>query len=90
MLKLSTKVALSVHEERMDKIDRIRDMARSSPFHKLLMVQCLKHKGNAVPITGDATNYAPALKEVDIGLSKGIEGTKVEKESFGFSHRGTY
>ncbi|XP_047173424.1 putative calcium-transporting ATPase 13, plasma membrane-type, partial [Vigna umbellata] len=36
-----------------------------------------------VPITGDATNDAPALKHVDIGLSKGIEGTELEKESFG-------
>ncbi|KOM48383.1 hypothetical protein LR48_Vigan07g208700 [Vigna angularis] len=35
----------------MDKINRIRVMARSSPFNKLLMVQCLKQKGNVVPIT---------------------------------------
>ncbi|BAT89768.1 hypothetical protein VIGAN_06082000 [Vigna angularis var. angularis] len=60
----------------MDQIDRIRVMARSSPFDELLMVQCLKQKGNVVPITGDATNDAPALKEVHIGLSKGIEGTE--------------
>ncbi|BAT72729.1 hypothetical protein VIGAN_01016200 [Vigna angularis var. angularis] len=68
-------------EERMDKIDRIRVMARSSPFDKLLMVQCLKHKGEVVAVTGDGTNDAPALKEADIGLSMGIEGTEVAKES---------
>jgi len=69
------------HEEIMDKIDRIRVMARSSPFDKLLMVQCLKHKGHVVAVTGDGTNDAPALKEADIGLSMGIQGTEVAKES---------
>jgi len=68
-------------EERMEKIDRICVMARSSPFDKLLMVQCLKQKGHVVAVTGDGTNDAPALKEADIGLSMGIQGTEVAKES---------
>ncbi|XP_059660442.1 calcium-transporting ATPase 12, plasma membrane-type [Cornus florida] len=69
------------HEERMQKVDDIRVMARSSPFDKLLMVQCLKQKGHVVAVTGDGTNDAPALKEADIGLSMGIQGTEVAKES---------
>lgn len=69
------------HEERMHKVDNIRVMARSSPFDKLLMVQCLKQKGHVVAVTGDGTNDAPALKEADIGLSMGIQGTEVAKES---------
>ncbi|KAK9146561.1 hypothetical protein Sjap_006464 [Stephania japonica] len=69
------------HEERMKKVDRICVMARSSPFDKLLMVQCLKEKGHVVAVTGDGTNDAPALKEADIGLSMGIQGTEVAKES---------
>ncbi|XP_027343236.1 putative calcium-transporting ATPase 13, plasma membrane-type, partial [Abrus precatorius] len=68
-------------EERMDKLDKIRVMARSSPLDKLLMVQCLKQKGHVVAVTGDGTNDAPALKEADIGLSMGIQGTEVAKES---------
>ncbi|KAL6217453.1 hypothetical protein ACLB2K_010670 [Fragaria x ananassa] len=67
--------------ERMQKVDNIRVMARSSPFDKLLMVQCLKQKGHVVAVTGDGTNDAPALKEADIGLSMGIQGTEVAKES---------
>jgi Ca2+-transporting ATPase len=68
-------------EERMEKINKISVMARSSPFDKLLMVQCLKQKGHVVAVTGDGTNDAPALKEADIGLSMGIQGTEVAKES---------
>ncbi|GAU39613.1 hypothetical protein TSUD_276530 [Trifolium subterraneum] len=69
------------HEERLEKVDKISVMARSSPFDKLLMVQCLKQKGHVVAVTGDGTNDAPALKEADIGLSMGIQGTDVAKES---------
>ncbi|KAM1734984.1 hypothetical protein ACFX11_020383 [Malus domestica] len=68
-------------EERMEKVDKICVMARSSPFDKLLMVQCLKQLGHVVAVTGDGTNDAPALKEADIGLSMGIQGTEVAKES---------
>ncbi|KAL3728107.1 hypothetical protein ACJRO7_032801 [Eucalyptus globulus] len=68
-------------EQRAAAIEKIRVMARSSPFDKLLMVQCLKQKGHVVAVTGDGTNDAPALKEADIGLSMGIQGTEVAKES---------
>ncbi|PIA31622.1 hypothetical protein AQUCO_04900134v1 [Aquilegia coerulea] len=68
-------------DERMEKVEKIAVMARSSPFDKLLMVQCLRQKGHVVAVTGDGTNDAPALKEADIGLSMGIQGTEVAKES---------
>ncbi|KAK0607503.1 hypothetical protein LWI29_015972 [Acer saccharum] len=66
------------HEERMDKVDRICVMAGSSPSDKLLMVKCLKEKEHVVVVFGDD---APTLKEADIGLSMGIQGTEVAKES---------
>ncbi|XP_060218170.1 putative calcium-transporting ATPase 13, plasma membrane-type [Lycium barbarum] len=68
-------------EERMEIVEKIRVMARSSPFDKLLMVECLKQKGHVVAVTGDGTNDAPALKAADVGLSMGIQGTEVAKES---------
>ncbi|KAJ8632828.1 hypothetical protein MRB53_026164 [Persea americana] len=68
-------------QERTEMVDKISVMARSSPLDKLLMVQCLKEKGHVVAVTGDGTNDAPALKEANVGLSMGIQGTEVAKES---------
>ncbi|TVU10103.1 hypothetical protein EJB05_43611, partial [Eragrostis curvula] len=61
--------------------DKITVMGRSSPNDKLLLVKTLKRKGHVVAVTGDGTNDAPALHEADIGLSMGISGTEVAKES---------
>jgi Ca2+-transporting ATPase len=66
---------------RADAADKIIVMGRSSPNDKLLLVQALKRKGHVVAVTGDGTNDAPALHEADIGLSMGISGTEVAKES---------
>ncbi|PON79960.1 P-type ATPase [Parasponia andersonii] len=67
-------------EKRLETVDKICVLARSSPFDKLLMVQCLKQKGHVVAVTGDGTSDAPALKEADVGLFMGIQGTEVAKE----------
>ncbi|CAL9779926.1 unnamed protein product [Musa acuminata subsp. burmannicoides] len=61
--------------------EKITVMGRSSPSDKLLLVQALRKRGHVVAVTGDGTNDAPALHEADIGLSMGIQGTEVAKES---------
>ncbi|XP_047179921.1 calcium-transporting ATPase 9, plasma membrane-type isoform X4 [Vigna umbellata] len=68
-------------KEREDCAKKITVMGRSSPNDKLLLVQALRKGGEVVAVTGDGTNDAPALHEADIGLSMGIQGTEVAKES---------
>ncbi|KAI5070304.1 hypothetical protein GOP47_0014647 [Adiantum capillus-veneris] len=68
-------------EMRAAQLPQIAVMARSSPTDKLLMVRTLKELGEVVAVTGDGTNDAPALREADIGLAMGIQGTEVAKES---------
>ncbi|GAA0151218.1 primary active transporter [Lithospermum erythrorhizon] len=67
--------------ERQEVAMRISVMGRSSPNDKLLLVQTLRKLGEVVAVTGDGTNDAPALHEADIGLSMGIQGTEVAKDS---------
>ncbi|MED6225179.1 Calcium-transporting ATPase 9, plasma membrane-type, partial [Stylosanthes scabra] len=67
--------------EREQVAKKITVMGRSSPNDKLLLVQALRKLGEVVAVTGDGTNDAPALHEADIGLSMGIQGTEVAKES---------
>ncbi|KAM1010752.1 calcium-transporting ATPase 9, plasma membrane-type-like isoform X1 [Malus sylvestris] len=68
-------------KEREQTAKKITVMGRSSPNDKLLLVQALRKGGEVVAVTGDGTNDAPALHEADIGLSMGIQGTEVAKES---------
>ncbi|XP_039009543.1 calcium-transporting ATPase 9, plasma membrane-type-like [Hibiscus syriacus] len=68
-------------KEREQMAQKITVMGRSSPNDKLLLVQALRKGGDVVAVTGDGTNDAPALHEADIGLSMGILGTEVAKES---------
>ncbi|XP_039050344.1 calcium-transporting ATPase 9, plasma membrane-type-like [Hibiscus syriacus] len=68
-------------KEREQVAMKITVMGRSSPSDKLLLVQALRKGGDVVAVTGDGTNDSPALHEADIGLSMGIQGTEVAKES---------
>lgn len=58
--------------------------ARTSPEHKLRLVNALQSHDLTVAMTGDGVNDAPALKRADAGVAMGLKGSEAAKEAAEF------
>ena len=71
-----------LNDEELDSvIQETTIFARTTPEHKLRIVDSFKRHGDIVAMTGDGVNDAPALKKADIGVAMGRKGTEVAREA---------
>ncbi|GAA5804028.1 hypothetical protein HPULCUR_009514 [Helicostylum pulchrum] len=69
----------------VEEIDALPDLplviARCSPDTKVKMIEALHRRKRIAGMTGDGVNDSPSLKEADIGIAMGENGSDVAKQA---------
>lgn len=75
----NVKYTIQKKQEFLQIANRLRVLARATPYDKHLLVVGLKELNRAVAVTGEGINDIDALRSADVGFSMGT-GCSVAKE----------
>lgn len=82
VVALTEQQLLLLDEDEFDEaIRNVSVFARLTPKMKLKIAGRLQAMGHLIAMTGDGVNDAPALKKADVGISMGIMGVDVARDS---------